>query len=646
MAQQLPCDGEGVCMSCKTKVVSGTETICCKTCGSSWHASCLSKPIESLVLTLEWVCPDCCCLNDDNNDGAVVSNDILLSSSIGESSSHNKNDLIRLMRAIEADSTLNDQQKAKKRQELMTGKTSDDDDKKKKKTTGGNDVMDILGDNLICLVCRELPERPVTTPCGHNFCLKCFEKWAQGNKICPNRCRPLPQSMINNPRINSALVVAIRTTKVAQKKGLRKNAETVYESVNNQNKPDKAYITERAKRSGKANACSGKIFVTVPNDHFGPILAENDPERNQGVLVGESWGDRFECRQWGAHFPHVAGIAGQSKHGSQSIVLSGGYADDEDHGEWFLYTGRNLSGNKRTNTDQSFDQEFKKLNEALRVSCRKGYPVRVVRSHKEKRSPYAPETGLRYDGIYRIEKWWRKVGIQGFKMCRYLFVRCDNEPAPWTSDEHGDRPRSLPVIKELNGATNVTDRTDSPSWDYDDEESCWKWKKPPPSSKTPVQTGNPGKEGKGARNASLRDKVLKEFKCQLCRQVMSDPLTTPCAHNYCKHCLEAFFVGQSSVRKRSYQGRTLRAQKTIMKCPLCTTDLSEFLENPQVNRELMEVIKNLQRETEDENDKDLNGETNGRINWKTSPKLLKMTILTRLKKPLKLRGELSRLTSA
>ncbi|MFS7936594.1 putative PUA-like superfamily, SRA-YDG superfamily protein [Helianthus anomalus] len=54
------------------------------------------------------------------------------------------------------------------------------------------------------------------------------------------------------------------------------------------------------------------------------------------------------------------------------------------------------------------------------------------RSHKEKRSAYAPEQGVRYDGIYRIEKCWRKPGIQGFKVCRYLFVRCDNDPAPWT----------------------------------------------------------------------------------------------------------------------------------------------------------------------------------------------------------------------
>ena len=41
-------------------------------------------------------------------------------------------------------------------------------------------------------------------------------------------------------------------------------------------------------------------------------------------MVGEHWKDRLSCRQWGAHFPHVAGIAGQSGTGAQSVVLSGG----------------------------------------------------------------------------------------------------------------------------------------------------------------------------------------------------------------------------------------------------------------------------------------------------------------------------------
>lgn len=145
--------------------------------------------------------------------------------------------------------------------------------------------------------------------------------------------------MASQPRINSSLVVAIRMAKVS-KSNVNGGPAKIYQFIQNQDRPDKAYTTDRAQKTGKANAASGKIFVTIPSDHFGPIPAENDPERNRGVLVGESWEDRLECRQWGVHFPHVSGIAGQSNHGAQSVVLSGGYLDDEDHGEWFLYTGR------------------------------------------------------------------------------------------------------------------------------------------------------------------------------------------------------------------------------------------------------------------------------------------------------------------
>lgn len=75
------------------------------------------------------------------------------------------------------------------------------------------------------------------------------------------------------------------------------------------------------------------------------------------------------------------------------------------------------------------------MNKALMLSCTKGMPVRVVRSFKEKRSAYAPseEQPVRYDGIYRILRCWRKPGNQKHLICRYLFVRCDNSPAPWSS---------------------------------------------------------------------------------------------------------------------------------------------------------------------------------------------------------------------
>ncbi|KAG7658586.1 Zinc finger PHD-type [Arabidopsis suecica] len=579
---QLPCDGDGVCMRCQVTPPS-EETLTCGTCVTPWHVSCLLP--ESLASsTGDWECPDC--------SGVVVPSAAPGTGISGPESSGSV--LVAAIRAIQADVTLTEAEKAKKRQRLMSGGGDDGvDDEEKKKL------------EIFCSICIQLPERPVTTPCGHNFCLKCFEKWAVGQgKLTCMICRSkIPRHVAKNPRINLALVSAIRLANVTKCSG-EATAAKVHHIIRNQDRPDKAFTTERAVKTGKANAASGKFFVTIPRDHFGPIPAANDVTRNQGVLVGESWEDRQECRQWGVHFPHVAGIAGQAAVGAQSVALSGGYDDDEDHGEWFLYTGsggRDLSGNKRVNKIQSSDQAFKNMNEALRLSCKMGYPVRVVRSWKEKRSAYAPAEGVRYDGVYRIEKCWSNVGVQGLhKMCRYLFVRCDNEPAPWTSDEHGDRPRPLPDVPELENATDLFVRKESPSWGFDEAEGRWKWMKSPPVSRMALDTEERKKNKRAKKgNNTMKARLLKEFSCQICRKVLSLPVTTPCAHNFCKACIEAKFAGITQLRDRSNGVRKLRAKKNIMTCPCCTTDLSEFLQNPQVNREMMEIIENFKKSEEE-----------------------------------------------
>ncbi|KAI3467813.1 hypothetical protein Pfo_024476 [Paulownia fortunei] len=578
--RDLPCDGDGVCMVCKHKAAEG-ETLTCKTCATPWHVTCLTTPLKTLADAAQWDCPDC-----SDPSGAVVK-----PAACGGG-------LVEKIRAIESDASLTDREKAKQRQELLSGGTVDEKENKGGAVGG---VLGILGDKFNCSICMQLLDRPVSTPCGHNFCLKCFQKLVakQRKKTCAICRKAIPAKMAREPRINSAIVMAIRMAKHSQS-NFSGGAPKVNHFIHNQD----------PRKSGKANACSGKIFVTIPLDYFGPITAENDPLRNLGVLVGETWEDRMECRQWGAHFPHVAGICGQTDHGAQSVALSGGYEDDEDHGDWFLYTGsggRDLSGNKRTNKIQSFDQEFTKFNEALRLSCQQGYPVRVVRSHKEKRSSYAPQKGVRYDGVYRIEKCWRKAGIQGFTVCRYLFVRCDNDPAPWTSDNHGDRPRSLlPPVPELKHATDITERKGSPAWDYDEQQGSWIWKKPQPESrKAPGdyddERHSTKKRKRQRRNVSVKERLLKEFSCLICRKVMVLPLTTPCAHNFCKACLEGAFAGQSFVKERTCGGtRTLRAQKNVMKCPSCRNDVSDFLQNPQVNRELMNVIESLQNQMKEE----------------------------------------------
>ncbi|KAH6837848.1 Zinc finger RING family protein [Perilla frutescens var. hirtella] len=599
MAQlsDLPCDGDGVCMVCKHKPAEA-EILTCKTCIAPWHISCLTTRPQTLADAANWACPDCSDLS------AVVAKPPVSSGG-----------LVDKIRAIESDVSLTDREKAKRRQELLSGATDSDKEKdaeKEMNARGAGGVLGIFGDKFNCSICMQLLDRPVSTPCGHNFCLKCFQKWIgqQRKKTCAICRKLIPPKMAREPRINSAIVMAIRMAKASQPEH-SVGPTKMYHFIHNQDRPDKAFTTERAKKTGKANACSGKIFVTIPSDFFGPITAEYDPTRNLGVMVGETWEDRMECRQWGAHFPHVAGIGGQSTHGSQSVALSGGYEDDEDHGEWFLYTGsggRDLTGNKRTNKKQSFDQTFKSSNEALRLSCREGYPVRVVRSHKEKRSSYAPQEGVRYDGVYRIEKCWRKPGQQGFLVCRYLFVRCDNDPAPWTTDDQGDRPRPLPCIPELKKATDLTERKKVPAWDYNEEQGRWTWTRPqPPSKRTPGDSDNEKKSKKKQKGrtgkASIKGKLLKEFSCLICRKVMVMPLTTPCAHNFCKACLEGAFAGQAHVKERKSGGRTLRAKKNVMKCPSCPNDISDFLQNPQVNRELMNVIETLQNQMEEESSK-------------------------------------------
>nr|CAN73072.1 hypothetical protein VITISV_032384 [Vitis vinifera] len=76
----------------------------------------------------------------------------------------------------------------------------------------------------------------------------------------------------------------------------------------------------------------------------------------------------------------------------------------------------------------------------------------------------------------------------------------------------------------------------------------------------------------------------QDFYCSLCQNVMRLPVTTPCAHNFCKDCVQEAFAGKTFVRKRlCFSGQALRSHKNVMKCPSCPADISEFLQNPQKN---------------------------------------------------------------
>lgn len=139
-----------------------------------------------------------------------------------------------------------------------------------------------------------------------------------------------------------------------------------------------------------------------------------------GISEGAVFNNRKLLKAAGIHNETEAGIAGSKFIGSESIVVSGGYEDDEDFGSEIIYTGS--GGRKKGEQIQTFDQVLNLKNLALARSCDEGYPVRVTRGYQAK-SKYSPKTGYQYAGIYYVDDYWSEKGKSGFTIWRYRLVK-------------------------------------------------------------------------------------------------------------------------------------------------------------------------------------------------------------------------------
>jgi putative restriction endonuclease len=119
---------------------------------------------------------------------------------------------------------------------------------------------------------------------------------------------------------------------------------------------------------------------------FGPV---------PGILPGHEFANRMELWSAGVHRQTQAGISARQGEGAESIVLSGGYEDDEDLGAVIIYTGR--GGRSFESQQQVADQTLTGANRELARNMLTGLPVRVTRK--------VTEAGRRfycYAGLYRV----------------------------------------------------------------------------------------------------------------------------------------------------------------------------------------------------------------------------------------------------
>ncbi|MGC5308753.1 YDG/SRA domain-containing protein [Micromonospora zamorensis] len=173
-----------------------------------------------------------------------------------------------------------------------------------------------------------------------------------------------------------------------------------------------------------------------------------------GFPTGSAFKTRDELTESRVHRPNQGGIWG-GKDGAESIVVSGGYVDDEDYGTEIVYTGQ--GGNDPRTKRQIADQKLTHGNLGLARSQIDGNPVRVVRGAGGD-PQYSPKVGLRYDGLFRVVDHWRATGKDGFKIWRYRLVALESaDPPPAGADGTDGEPaaRTQATIQRLVRSTAV-----------------------------------------------------------------------------------------------------------------------------------------------------------------------------------------------
>ncbi|KAK0099046.1 hypothetical protein PV326_008360 [Microctonus aethiopoides] len=385
----------------------------------------------------------------------------------------------------------------------------------------------------------------------------------------------------------------------------------VGERLPEKKKKIKVELKKGQKDWGRGMGCMGRVreCTIVPPNHRGEV---------PGIEVGMSWKYRLQVSEAGVHRPHVAGIHGRESECAYSLVLSGGYEDDVDNGDEFIYTGsggRDLSGNKRT-AAQSSDQTLTKMNKALALNCkakfndiigaaaenwRDGIPVRVVRSAKMRKHSqshkYAPEQGFRYDGIYKVCKYFPEKGKSGFTVWRFILRRDDEIPAPWTA-EGKKRIESLGIemidyefpyangnkkenskqlvtgVKRTKKQKNIEQLVEVKRRkiiEYKLDKDLLQLIK---NDDMNMRLWNECQSFLSQGKIAFINNVTDRFTCVCCREIVWKPITMPCLHNICNYCLN----------------RSLKAD--VHTCPVCRCPLKKS-QSMSINESLSLVLEKL-----------------------------------------------------
>ena len=238
------------------------------------------------------------------------------------------------------------------------------------------------------------------------------------------------------------------------------------------------------------------------------------------------------------------------------------------------------------------------MNRALALSCnvrpmnskggnagdkyREGKPVRVVRSHKCKE--FAPAEGFRYDGLYKVKRYWPEKGRSGFVVWRYELIRDDPSPAPWTAEGKAviKRKGYTCIMRDPSAAAGKKRKAEEEDEEGQDAKKVKKtyelrqeWKD---LIKADVRNKNLWTqvlEQEMYSRTDLLNAVKESFECKVCMELENQQITLDCSHNICGGCL-----AQS-------------IENDALNCPSCRADLYKNMDVKAINRDLERILDQL-----------------------------------------------------
>ena len=176
---------------------------------------------------------------------------------------------------------------------------------------------------------------------------------------------------------------------------------------------------------------------------------------------------------------------------------------------------------------------------------------------------------FRYDGLYKVVKYWPQTGKAGFKVWRYVLRRDDPAPAPWTKEgkkrieEGGWADMQYPENYLENQAKKLAEKAakleeeggDKPKGkgtkrkNSDEADSEQIKQKKVAVAKYKISADHKKAFNKDALNVKLWEQVLDKemktrkdlveaveeiFACVVCMGVVTVPVTLQCLHNFCQ----------------------------------------------------------------------------------------------------------------